>query len=170
MDRSIAHPPLARPGARVPDARLGAPGSGDFEMRDGRRLLEQMRDVFQDRVDDLEHASARQLDRLAEKGARQLEELREDYEQQADFMNRMADWHKDYKKSLIDDVNAEPIYTCGDRLPDGSPTTAGAFLPVFAGEFTPANPTGTFSGHCFETINFEFEQTSTTSFDLHLDL
>ena len=93
-----------------------------------------------------------------------------DYEQQADFMNRMADWHKDYKKSLIDGVNAEPIYTCGDRLPDGSPTTAGAFLPVFAGEFTPANPTGTFSGHCFETINFEFEQTSTTSFDLHLDL
>ena len=52
-----------------------------------------------------------------------MEKYATDYTQQADMMNKMADWHVDYKKRLenneVSDEH-EPIYTCGDRDPFGT--------------------------------------------------
>lgn len=45
-------------------------------MRDGRRLIEDLRDVFQERIDGLERTGGAHLDRLAEKGIRELDEVR----------------------------------------------------------------------------------------------
>jgi signal transduction histidine kinase len=52
--------------------------SGDSDLRDGRRILDQLRNVFQDRVDDLEEAGASHLDRWVDSGARELDEIRGD--------------------------------------------------------------------------------------------
>ena len=55
--------------------------SGDSEMRDDPKLLEQLRDLFQDRVDALERSGSEHLDRWVELGARDLTRLREELEE-----------------------------------------------------------------------------------------
>lgn len=53
--------------------------AGDSDMIDGRKLIEQLRDVFQDRVDGLERKGGEKLDRLVTRGSQDLGELREDF-------------------------------------------------------------------------------------------
>jgi signal transduction histidine kinase len=48
------------------------------EMSDGRKILDDLRGVLKDGVDEVERAGTRGLDRLAEKGVRELEQLRSD--------------------------------------------------------------------------------------------
>jgi signal transduction histidine kinase len=45
-------------------------------MGHGRKIIDELRDVFQKQVDEIERASVRQLDRLAERGVEELEGLR----------------------------------------------------------------------------------------------
>jgi signal transduction histidine kinase len=49
-------------------------------MPDGRKLIEQLRDVFQDQVDGLERVGGQSLDRLLERSSEDLSELREKIE------------------------------------------------------------------------------------------
>ena len=85
-----------------------------------------------------------------------------DYVQQAEYLQRQTQWHKEYMEQ-----NApKPKYTCDNREPDGTPSSAGAFLPVFSADISEANPTGTYSGKCFEEISFEYQKVSDTQFEV----
>ena len=46
-------------------------------MSQGRKIIDELRDVFRKQVDEIERASARQLDRLAERGVEELKGLRQ---------------------------------------------------------------------------------------------
>jgi hypothetical protein len=63
-----------------------------------------------------------------------------------------------------------PVYTCSDREPDGSKHDSGAFFPTFAGEISTVAPTATYSGRCFQSIDFTFAKTSDTTFDVTMNL
>jgi len=54
----------------------------------------------------------------------------------------------------------------------GTTQTEGAFLPVYAGTFTEANPVGegTYVGTCFNKIDFRYETVDETSFNLYVTL
>lgn len=56
-----------------------------------------------------------------------------DYSQQAEHLKRHTESIKAFKEHMASGENGEPFYTCGDREPDGTPTSLGEFLPVFAG-------------------------------------
>ena len=85
-----------------------------------------------------------------------------DYVQQAEYLQRQTQWHKEYMEQ-----NApKPKYTCDNREPDGTPSSAGSFLPVFSADISEANPTGTYSGKCFEEISFEYQKVSDTQFEV----
>ena len=43
-------------------------------------------------------------------------------------------------------------------------------MPVFAAQLTEANPSATYSGTCFDEIEFSLEKTSDTTFDVNLSL
>jgi len=51
-------------------------------MRDGRKLIEQLRDIFQDRIDGLERTSGEHIDRWVAHGSEQWSAHREDLERQ----------------------------------------------------------------------------------------
>ena len=53
-------------------------------------------------------------------------------------------------------------------MPDGTEADPFEFLPVFAGEISPSNPTDVYNavGKCFESISFQLQMTSDTTFDL----
>ena len=74
-------------------------------------------------------------------------------------MNRGAEFHRN-----LDQNGNPPIYTCDEREPAGSKSWL--FMPVLAAAVSEANPTGTYSGKCFDEISFEFEKTSDTTFDV----
>ena len=63
---------------------------------------------------------------------------------------------------------AAPTATCEDRMPDGSPSSFGMFLPVFAAEVSEANPKMTYQGRCFNEITFEYEKLSDTAFNVNV--
>ena len=85
-----------------------------------------------------------------------------DYSQQAEHLDRAAQFHKDLKES-----NTPPArWTCDTREPDGTPQSAGAFLPVFAADVSEANPKATYEGKCFEEITFEYTKLSDTQFEV----
>ena len=54
-------------------------------MGKGRKIIDDLRDVFQKQVDEIERASARQLNRLAERGVEELEGLRKQVTEKASF-------------------------------------------------------------------------------------
>lgn len=54
------------------------------------------------------------------------------------------------------DKPTTPIYTCSDRAPLTDPNDFGMLLPVFAAQVSADTPKGTYAGHCFEKISFEY--------------
>ena len=67
-----------------------------------------------------------------------------------------------------DENGQVPVATCENRDPWGTPSTVGAFLPVFAAQVNADNPTGTYEGKCFKEIKFEYEAVSDTSFNINV--
>ena len=86
-----------------------------------------------------------------------------DYNQQYDHIKKATEFHKDLNEM---GGTPNPIPTCANRLPDGSPSTMMAFLPVFAADISEANPTATFEGECFKEIKFEYTKVSDTQFEV----
>jgi len=65
----------------------------------------------------------------------------------------------------------EPIYTCTDRMSGFQPGDSGTFFPVFVADLSPSAPTSSYaSSNCFGQMDFAFEITSETSFDVTLTL
>jgi len=81
----------------------------------------------------------------------------------ADFFNRMADKAE---------AKEEPIYTCGDRdLNPVDETFFFEFMPVYVGALSSTNANVSYSpGKCFSTIDFEFSETSKTSYTVKVTL
>lgn len=77
----------------------------------------------------------------------------------------MKDALRHHKHKL---TSAAPVATCDDRMPDGSPSSFGMFLPVFAAEVSEANPKMTYQGRCFDEITFEYEKLSDTAFNVNV--
>ena len=77
-------------------------------------------------------------------------------------MRHGSEFHRDLKMRN----GTSPVYTCENREPLGDETSAGAFIPVLAAQVSEASPTATYEGRCFETIDFAFDKTSDTTFDV----
>jgi len=99
------------------------------------------------------------------------EKFMKDYTQQAEHISNLT---KTIRAQKMRGSNGDqPIYTCTSRnMPDGTVADPFEFLPVFAGEITPGNPTDAYnaSGKCFESIIFGLNVTSATTFDLNVTL
>jgi hypothetical protein len=95
------------------------------------------------------------------------EKFMKDYQQQAEHLDWMANRIK-AKKAQAEIV--EPIYTCNvEHLDD--PTLGFAMDPVFVADLAPTTPTATYtSGTCFSQMDFTFQVTSPTSFDVTMVL
>lgn len=64
---------------------------------------------------------------------------------------------------------SQPTYTCSNREPNGSSTSAGYFIPVFVADLTPKAPTYTFTNSkCFESIDFSFEKVDDETWNVHV--
>ena len=63
-------------------------------------------------------------------------------------------------------AHGNPVATCDDREPEGSPKSMFAFFPAFAADVSEANPTATYEGKCFEEITFEYKGISETQFEV----
>ena len=89
-----------------------------------------------------------------------------DYVQQEAHLRDSIDRHA---KKVLQAANG-PVTpaTCSDRSPASTPSDFGMFLPVFAAQVDAANPTGTYAGHCFEEITFEYEPIDETSFNVNV--
>lgn len=90
----------------------------------------------------------------------------QDYSSMNDFVKEMTAFHRQHDESILKGTyRTEPVYTCGDRAPmDKNGTDLGDVLPAFAAELTPAKPSGTYEGLCFEHIDFEYIPVNSTSF------
>jgi hypothetical protein len=68
-----------------------------------------------------------------------------------------------------DSQESQPIYTCSNREPNGSDSSAGAFIPVFVAEVSAKTPTMTYTdSKCFESIDFTFEKVDTETYNVHV--
>ena len=87
-----------------------------------------------------------------------------DYAQQERFINKSTEFHQNLNSMGFG--TPSPAYTCDNREPGGTDTSAMAFFPVFSGDISAANPKVTYAGKCFEEITFEYSKTSDTTFDV----
>ncbi len=86
-------------------------------------------------------------------------------------IKNMTQGIKEHKKVMMESNSNVPVYTCADREPDSEGKHfAGAFFPTFAGEVTANFPTATYTGECFQNIDFTFNKTSNTTFDVNVNL
>jgi len=95
-----------------------------------------------------------------------------DYAQQADWLNFMTDRIKakiEAQKYPTDTI-VEPNYTCATEHA-ADPTIGFGFDPVFVADLTSVNPTSSYlSGTCFSQMDFSYQQTSNTSFEVTMTL
>ena len=69
------------------------------------------------------------------------EHITRDPAQQTDLITNMTKIIQDKKARQANGLgNIDPDYTCASRNPDGSVSEPFEFLPVYAGEITPADP------------------------------
>ena len=83
------------------------------------------------------------------------EKFMKDYAQQAEHISNLTKIIRSQK--MRGENGGQPIYTCSSRnMPDGTESDPFEFLPVFAGEITPGNPTDVYeaTGKCFQSISF----------------
>jgi hypothetical protein len=67
------------------------------------------------------------------------------------------------------ETGEQPVYTCSNREPNGTNTSAGAFIPVYAANVTAAAPTATYKdSKCFEQIDFTFEKVDDETYNVHV--
>jgi hypothetical protein len=95
------------------------------------------------------------------------EKFMKDYQQQAEHLDFMTERIRS-KKSQNEIV--EPIYQCStEHISD--PTIGFGFDPVFVADLETANPTASYTaGTCFSQMDFSFQITSPTSFDVTMVL
>ena len=84
-----------------------------------------------------------------------------DYDTQASVMQNAADWHANY-------MTGNDQSFCDGRDPEGSDTTAGAFLPVFDGYLSDVDPKLELEGRCFEHLNMKFTRTAEMEFTVDI--
>ena len=87
-----------------------------------------------------------------------------DYSSMNDFIKDISAFHKQHDEKILQGTYTnEPVYTCGDRAPlDKNGTEMIDILPAFAAELTPAKPSGTYEGNCFEHILMEYVPVNAT--------
>lgn len=94
-----------------------------------------------------------------------LEDIAFDYGQRFDLINDLT--HK--LQAMKENDGNQPIYTCSNREPNGSASSAGAFIPVYVADLTAANPTMSYKdSKCFEQIDFTFEKVDTETYNVHV--
>jgi hypothetical protein len=96
-----------------------------------------------------------------------------DYQQQAEHLSNLTKTIRAQKLRDVAVTEDQPTYTCTSRqMPDGTMADPFEFLPVFAGEISPSNPTDVYyaTGKCFQSISFQLSMTSQTTFDLSVNL
>jgi hypothetical protein len=96
-----------------------------------------------------------------------------DYAQQAEYLHNLTETIRAQKMREVNGMVDQPIYTCTSRnMPDGTQADPFEFLPVYAGEIGPTDPTDVYwaAGKCFQNIGFQLTLTSPLSFDLTIDL
>jgi hypothetical protein len=90
-----------------------------------------------------------------------------DYAQQAEHLNFMTELIKKRKSS---NEIVEPIYTCSTEHA-ADPMMGFAMDPVYVADLTPTAPTSSYAyGNCFSEMDFSFEITSPTTFDVTMVL
>jgi len=86
-----------------------------------------------------------------------------------EYIKDIMKFHKERDQKMLEgtfNYGVEPIYTCSDRAPDANATDLGEFLPVFAADLTPASPSGTWKGRCFDEIEMKYVPVNSTQFQV----
>ena len=90
-----------------------------------------------------------------------------DYAQQAEHLNWMTEVIK--KRKASNEI-VEPIYTCSTEHA-ADPMMGFSMDPVYVADLTPTAPTSSYSsGTCFSEMDFSFEITSPSTFDVTMVL
>ena len=91
-----------------------------------------------------------------------------DYVQQEAHLKDSITRHHEKAAEHAASNGAPAPATCETRLPDGTVSSVGMFLPIFAAEVSSTNPKQTFEGRCFEEITFEYESIDDTTFQVNV--